>query len=631
MREKWMRTLSGVLAAAFLCGGTGLIVHAAAQTDPAPATQQVLPLTTTQTTTAGASAQTGRLEKEETVYVLADASGQPQKILVSDWIRNGTGAAQITDTGVLTDVENVKGDETYTMDSKGMRVWQANGNDLYCRGVSDEQLPVDVHITYLLDGKEIAPADLAGKSGKVTIRFDYTNNQYETVDVNGQREKIYAPYVMLTGLVLDNECFRNVEISSGKIINDGDRILALGYALPGLKADLGEAAADLDIPESVEITADAENFSLETTMTLAANGLFSQLDPETLTGTGALAAASDGLNALLDGSSSLYGSLSGLLDQMDALASGVDALADGAKQVADGAKTVSGYVSQLNVGLKKLNENSALLTGGASQVFDTLLATANSQLKEAGLSVPTLTRKNYNATLKTVLANWNAAAVQQQVAQKAEETVTAAVRQQTLTIRQGVEAYVRQQTRTGVLASQGLTEEMLNDTTRPLIDAEVNKRMGQSAAVIDQNTEQKIQQTIQEKMQSADMQKTIAATAAQAKASIEALKDQLNAYDTFYQGVLDYTDGVKTAYTGSGDLSKGAQDLAAGAAELQKGVAELQSKLSFVKTDSAQMRTLLNRVQAMVRVARDYRCYTGLAEGMDGTARYVYRTEAIAK
>ena len=107
--------------------------------------------------------------KDESVYVLANTDGSVKKIIVSDWLRNTQRANTITDSSALTGIENVKGDETYT-DTGSARVWNAEGGDIYYTGTIEKELPVDMEVTYTLDGKPIEAAELAGKSGKVTIR-----------------------------------------------------------------------------------------------------------------------------------------------------------------------------------------------------------------------------------------------------------------------------------------------------------------------------------------------------------------------------------------------------------------------------------------------------------------------------
>ena len=143
-----------------------------------------------------------KIAKDETVYVLAGADGSVKKIIVSDWIKNALGASSLTDTTGLSDIENVKGDESYTI-SGSAKVWDAQGNDIYYQGNIEKELPVGMTVTYTLDGKKVSADEIAGKTGKVSIRFDYENRQYETVKIDGKDEKIYVPFAMLTGMLLE--------------------------------------------------------------------------------------------------------------------------------------------------------------------------------------------------------------------------------------------------------------------------------------------------------------------------------------------------------------------------------------------------------------------------------------------
>ena len=107
-----------------------------------------------------------RASKEETVYVIAGADGKQQSVIVSDWLKNPNKETSLQDVSDLTDIENVKGDETWTANGTSL-TWDAQGNDIYYQGKSETELPVTMNISYQLDGKDIAPAELAGKSGKV--------------------------------------------------------------------------------------------------------------------------------------------------------------------------------------------------------------------------------------------------------------------------------------------------------------------------------------------------------------------------------------------------------------------------------------------------------------------------------
>lgn len=400
MSDKCKKIVAIGLCAALCLGGAGL---AFAQTGSktkttAPAAESV------------SSTVAQNISKDETVYVLAGADGSVKKIIVSDWIKNQLGSATVTDKSDLNNIENVKGDESYSVNGDNMKVWDAQGNDIYYQGDIQKELPVGMSVSYTLDGKTISADELAGKSGKVTIRFDYDNRQYETVQINGTNQRIYVPFAMLTGMILDNDCFSNVQVSNGKLVNDGDRTVVAGLAFPGLQENLALSRDQLSIPDYVEVTADVKNFSLGMTVTLACNDVFSQIDDVNFTtadgATASIGKLTDAMTQLLDGSSALYDGLSTLLDKSKELATGVEELAAGAKAIRDGAGSVDegtaalkAGLAELSTGLNTLSSNSEALNEGAEKVFTTLLSTAATQIRQAGLTVPDLTIDNYAQVL----------------------------------------------------------------------------------------------------------------------------------------------------------------------------------------------------------------------------------------
>ncbi|MEG0894856.1 MAG: hypothetical protein RSE93_04015, partial [Oscillospiraceae bacterium] len=268
MKKIFVKPLALLLCVTMLLGGVGATVYAVNFDKKAEQKEVVKETEILKETEVPKDKDKQNMSKDETVYVIAQSNGAVNKIIVSDWIKNTLGNATISDKSALTDVDNVKGDETYTINNDNVCVWDAKGNDIYYQGNIEKELPVDISVSYKLDGKSISPEELAGKSGQVTIRFDYKNNQYEMVDVDGKQEKIYVPFVMLTGMLLDNSVFNNVDVSNGKLINDGNNIAVVGIAFPGLQSNLNINKEKLEIPDYVEITADVENFEMMNTVTV---------------------------------------------------------------------------------------------------------------------------------------------------------------------------------------------------------------------------------------------------------------------------------------------------------------------------------------------------------------------------
>ena len=611
-----------------------------------------------QETTINASAE-AETSKDETVYVLAGADGTVQKIIVSDWIKNAMAADSLEDKTELSDIENIKGDESFTLGGDNSCVWDAQGNDIYYQGNIEKELPVQMSVCYTLDGQAIAPEALAGQSGHVTIRFDYQNMQYEEVLLDGKTEKIYVPFTMLTGMLLDTEVFRNVTISNGKLINDGDRIAVVGIAFPGLQEDLAISKEKLDIPDYVEISADVENFEMGMTMTLATTELFGAIDSDKLDLhelSDAMAELTDAMDQLMDGSSQLYDGLCTLLEKSGDLVSGINKLAEGAAQLKAGAESLDSGAAQLQAGaaqlssgLNTLNANSSSLNGGARQVFSSLLSMANTQLSEAGLSVPALTIDNYASVLDGVIASLDDTAVYQAALEQVtatvnanrgmiEEKVTEAVQAQveaevsaqvTAAVQETVTQAVHEneaQFRAAVIQQAlGMTveeykaaieaglvtqeqQDAVNAAVEAAMQAEIDARMQREEiqaqinavtqqtvgeqmqsdeiqALIASNTGLQVQQAISEAMSSDAVQAQLSAAAEGAK-SVIALKSSLDSYNAFYLGLNTYTSGVSSAAAGANELKTGADALKAGTSELSAGAAELLQGIQTMK-DSA--------------------------------------------
>ena len=350
--------------------------------------------------------------KNEVVYIMADASGNCDKVVVSDWLKNTKGSTDISDVSNLKDITNTKGNAKYDLDSNGNLTWNADGKDVHYQGTSDKKPPVSVKVSYKLDGKDISPEDIAGKSGKVTIRFDYTNNETKTVNIGGKDEEIKVPFAMVSGIMLDSSKFSNVKVTNGKQIESGKSDMIVGMAFPGLSEsidldgmkdkakdeDAKKKIEDIQIPEYVEITANAKNFELQQTMTMASSDVLSQLDMtsdtiDTSNLTKSMNDLSNGMNSLEDGGKQLRDGTKTLKDGTADLSSGthelaskskdldkgVSKLGDGAKELSDGAKSLNDGAKTLSSGLSDIDSGAGSLKDGA----DTLASGTSSLVSGA--------------------------------------------------------------------------------------------------------------------------------------------------------------------------------------------------------------------------------------------------------
>lgn len=632
------RIIAVVLAATLVCSLAGVSALAAGnqKTDTAsPAAAQTDSADTTPSSATG-----------ETVYVIANADGSAKKVIVSQkYDPDDPNAAQEAQSS-LTDAQNVKDDNC----------WQ---------GTTDKPLPVTMHITYTLDGKSVSADALAGKSGHVTMRFDYENSQYETKTIAGKSQRIYVPFAVLTGAILDSDNFRNVSVTNGKLVDDGDHTVVVGMAFPGLQENLALDTDKLEIPSYVEVSADVTDFSIETTLTVVTNSVFNDVDEDKLD--------KDALDELSDDLDKLTDAMEQLMDGSDELFDGLDTLLDKSHDLADG-------VGQLSSGLKKLDTNSAQLNEGAKTVFNTLLDTANKQLQaneslsEAGITIPELTISNYADVLNGVIAKLDPDSVIAQAEAVARQQVTAAVRAQEDTVRAAVTEQVHQNVSDnvtaavkasvldGVLKNQGMTQEqyeVADDTVKIAIGSAVDAKMNTAEvqqnisatvsaqmaspevkALIDQNTEQQISLLIEQNMNSETVRAQIDAATAQASAGAKqllALRQQLDSYNTFYVGLQTYTAGVAEAAAGAVKLNKNMPDLIDGVKKLRDGSLELADGIKELNEEGIEklvdafdgdLTELSDRLQATIDVSRDYRSFIGSGDSGDGV-KFIFRTDAI--
>lgn len=342
-------------------------------------------------------------DKDESVYLISDANGNVNKTIVVDHLKNKDKKDTLEDASNLSDIENVKGKEKFTQSGDKL-TWQASGKDIYYQGTATAEPPVTQKVTYYLDGKEISPDDLAGKSGKVKIRFDYTNTTSYTETVNGEKQTVSVPFAAVTGLVL-GDGFENIEVTNGKAEVSDSSSVVLGYALPGLKDSLGIKDGDLDgdvnIPEYMEMTADVKNFSMPAAMTFVVNASdyvstdgidTSDLDDIINDLKDASTQLQDGSKTLAEGTDTLSDGLSTLQSKLGTFASGVGTLQSGLKTYTDGVSTLSG-------GLNKLNSNVPTLSNGIT----TLNSSAKSLNDGVALLNATVSAKFTDSEKKTLL------------------------------------------------------------------------------------------------------------------------------------------------------------------------------------------------------------------------------------
>lgn len=574
---------------------------------------------------------TSQKDKSETVYAVLDAEGNKEKVVVNEWLTNKNGAKEISDTSDLKNIKNTSGNQKFTKDGDKV-TWKADGSDIHYQGTTGKQLPVDVAVSYYLNGEQVSAKDIAGKSGDVEIHFDYNVNRSELADGSS----VTKPYTMASAVMLDNSHFTNVTVDNGKVVNDGNTSMCIGIAFPGLAGNLGLGATGVSIPDSVVIKAHTDKFQIDGTYTAAMSGVMSDIDTSA-TGNveSKVSQLESGLDQLVSASDKLMSGTDQLkagIDQLNAGAGTLNSktgdLTSGAKQVADGA-------GQVNAGVSELNNKTDALAGGAKQVSDgaTLLDTKvqaavdqiNKQLQGAIVDDQQKAAKGqaaYNAAASLVDAKGNKTAV----ANGADQ------------LNQGINTAICTAAETALCQAKGY--KSIADVPEP-IRTEIHNTAVAIAGGVETKSGINAQVT-------GALQKT-AGTAAQATAVAavdEANNATLNMQNSLASSIKELTEGTAQLSAGAQKLNtgvgqygagvnqlySGTTKLTAGAATLDSGMAQFNKEGIHKMADTlngSQLLTIGKRIKAAADADRIEYLIGGKSAGMSGESKIIYKTAEV--
>lgn len=598
--------------------------------------------------------------KDETVYIVADNTGKSKEVIVSDWLKNPEGKDTLEDASDLKDIKNVKGDETFK-EKDGKLTWEAKGKDIYYQGTTDKKLPVEQSITYYLDGKEMSADEIAGKSGKVTIRFDYKNNVKTVETVKGKEHNVYVPFTVMTGMILDDS-FSNVEVSSGKVVSDGDKQIVVGVAMPGLsdslKVDASDFSEDVDIPEYIEVTADVKDFSLSMSMSVMMSSLMSGTDFDEMF---ELDALDDAINTLSDSSTQLADGSKELADGLDtlnskmgdfsagikALKSGVDQLGGGAGSLADGANQLNDSAKQISAGIAQLDqtlnaplstEERAAIEQSAQSEVDTLMNNGQ-KAQIIALAKQQLRTANGGQFVNSVKTS-----LREQVAANVESSIAAAESSFGYD-RSATVAHVYDNTpalRAGVKAALGLPSEV--PTYAALENIVVESQLNQMAetiadSVIDGTKQGAAKAAVEATQQTkATVAAAIEATQANGYSLVTGSQALSNGTQQLANQIPTLTSGVTALVNGTNQIADGTNQLSDGIGKLEKGSNTLSEGMikfdeegiqKLADTYNGDVKDLVERIVAVMQAGSDYQAFSQVADGTTGSVKFITRTEGV--
>ena len=572
--------------------------------------------------------------KSETVYAVMNGDGSIKSTTVSEHLYSASGLANVTDKTTLTDIQNTESDAEFTQNGEEL-VWNTNDTDVYYKGNTDKALPIDVKVTYALDGQEAALEDIIGKSGHLTVTVNLKNNETGTVNVNGKDRTIVTPLITAVGVILGGDA-SNVTAEHGMIESAAKSSVAAFVTLPGVKDSLSGLLPDEVnsiedyLQDTVTVEADVEDFTCPQVMVACATST-AALGTSNVFDLSSINDLTDGINQLNDAMSQLMDGASQLVDGTSQLAGGVLALLDGANTLNNGAAALDDGLGPLTNGLDTLSANNAALNAGAQQVADGVLASANKTLKEGGLIDENMTWSNYEAVIDNILT-------------MNDKTLAAGRKKMVRTIWEQAPNFKDSQLDLALYLSATKTNHDLEAALKLMQNFDASMLTGALEMVTNADAKNTIHEELKYQIENS-----------QDMADVRALKTSLSQIQFFVSSVNQYTAGVQTAADGAHSAKDGSAQLAAGTKTLYDGVNTLNtgagqlndgagrlndglnqfneegiSKLTGA-LDQDQLHGLKTVLDEMTDRLNDYTSFAGAPDDAESSVKFVYKTaETVA-
>ena len=571
--------------------------------------------------------------KSETVYAVMNGDGSIKSTTVSEHLYSASGLANVTDKTTLTDIQNTESDAEFTQNGEEL-VWNTNDTDVYYKGNTDKALPIDVKVTYALDGQEAALEDIIGKSGHLTVTVNLKNNETGTVNVNGKDRTIVTPLITAVGVILGGDA-SNVTAEHGMIESAAKSSVAAFVTLPGVKDSLSGLLPDeVDsiedyLQDTVTVEADVEDFTCPQVMVACATST-AALGTSNVFDLSSINDLTDGINQLNDAMSQLMDGASQLVDGTSQLASGVLALLDGANTLNNGAAALDDGLGQLTNGLDTLSANNAALNAGAQQVADGVLASANKTLKEGGLIDEDMTWSNYEAVIDNILT-------------MNDKTLAAGRRKIVRTVWEQAPSFKDSQLDLALYLSATKTNHDLEAALKLMQNYDPSMLCGLVQLLTSEDAKNTAKAELKYQVENS-----------QDMADVRALKTSLSQIQFFVSSVNQYTAGVQTAADGAHSAKDGSAQLAAGTKTLYDGVNTLNtgagqlndgagrlndglnqfneegiSKLTGA-LDQDQLHGLKTVLDEMTDRLNDYTSFAGAPDDAERSVKFVYKTAETA-
>ena len=494
--------------------------------------------------------------KEEVVYVNLTSGGSVKEMYAVNIFDD----KNITDYGDYLSVELLN--TTDSINQNGDEItFSSSADRVYYKGkMKSTIMPWNISIKYYVDGKEYAPKEAAGKSGKMEIYFKVSKN--EAYDGS-----FYDAYALQASFILDTEIAKNITAADATLANVGNKKQLTYTILPGEGID-------------TVITADVTDFEMDA---VSINGIPLNMNIQVKD------------EELMNKVDELLGGIEDIDNGADELNSGVNRLSDatrddlqpGVNQLNDGMKDLNDGVLKIQDGLDELNSKSYELTSGSAQVLSAL-NTINSQLNSQEQKDSISQLVSGSAGIKDGITN--------------------------LTGKLGeLQAGVSYAKFMDALAAKGLSDEAISqlelsntqiagmlESSNPVVAGTILKNnqiieglksgINQYLTTVNTNITALYQGAQSLNTEYPKLDAGIRSLAVAVQQLADGVNQLVTEYGKLDKGVNDYTEGVAKVIAGYSQIVTGTSDLLSGSGELRDGTAELVNSIAELYDGTSQLK-----------------------------------------
>ncbi len=536
------------------------------------------------------------MTKNETIYSTLNYNGVIEKTTINTRLSD-LEKGSVVDYTKLDDIKNINGREKFSIDS-GTLTWKSTGKDIFYQGKVTEELPIKVTAKYYLNGEEVNPKKIKGKSGDVKIVYSFTNESYD------KSSGMYTPFVVTTTSIINSDNNTDIDISNGKVVNTGTKNIVTGISAPGLYDSVG--LNELKDMDKVTITYNTTKFSMNEVYFVITPKLLSEVDVNTLSKVDSL---NSSLNTLQNGMNELQNGSSILNDGAKKIENGTKSLNDGLKSATNGMQEVNSGASELNSKVTSINSlvNALvdIMTNGNStdseviervnyekQVINSYDATILPKIEQLqtlylGNVQAINTLKNTNESISQVYNQYSLGNF------KLDSTDTRSLP-------------ILSEYFTNILTSQGMSNEEIKSTITNLITVKKTYEGNLQLITLLEGNNQAL-------LTSKDLIGTVSS-------KLSELNDGTNKLSN---GTKQINDGLTKLYSGSNELLSGTSNLSNGTNTLNEGIIKINNEgISKLTEYGNKAVTYKNKVKTLTNLSKNYK---GFASDNSDSTLFIYK------